>query len=780
MDHADADTAVALETNAAPAFSNPEFRWISDYFKRLTKPDRYDGFGRSNDHSNLYFDHRIHPETRLTRACLTVQGTAFGEIAQDYDLIYVPCGISSGLDAHEALSRKNSNNRTADKADEIADSTYKADETLGNDHPLIIARNKNGNLRRGRITGLMHPHAMVIPPVINEAGVRALKDQAFARGQRYEEEDCMALWFPAIDRCRYMVLDGDWNFSRNSIWEMMRGTLIQAGLVPSRPDADMDVLDLQGRPLSLLWRAEKMVETLQYQLGKGFDTREAATALAQMFAIHDDILSGALPLEGRKLHSILRNRPAEELRAMEALKEKFKPVVLDHCAQGMRLEDLPREYHDAAKQKPKPLSSAQQQIYRAFAKAISERKSEILSVRPSPEQLALLAKTHAPSQRQFDSYERFFEKRSQSALFEDNLYAKLPEWERLALPFAIGATEIALYPTAHPMATAVFTDLKRGAEGFRRAQEIGIDDMNEFAGAMGRETQEIIAHNLQAAEALKAKLKADEPGRVVVNTPSFLRIADAIERCRPEGFVAAEGPSETSPSARLALQMKYLDRNVDRAVFQDGWAHSNDLVQLRVRARLIQAGLIERPHGPQSPLKIFNMHDPNMPQTLLDDISELTQEVRRVAEAGVKAPEQALALARLVALHELLVEPSLSDSTHPVTRELIGSAQADETLTCYDRQIGDQLAQEAKQLLKKELLFFSEKEGDGLIPFERLYAAPDPTDDADHARAKEVQNARMQEYIDAQRGLQGQDWQRVVRGSRTSGDVHVTQRGQTR
>lgn len=749
---------------------NSEFDWIENYFNRDNRTLRFDGYGLSNAGSEYYYNPSIHPKSPFTRACVSVEWAAFAEIMQGGpndpnapDMVYVPCGISSGLRAHELLDQKN---RSHPSGDERAVTTYKADEHLGGGvhHGNIMGPNKDDNLRRANIVSRLYPGKAIIAPVVREGAVREItRTGAFSRWQSYEEEDFMAFWYPVIDRCKGMVLDGDWNFSRNSIWEMMRGVLIQSGQVPSRPNADMDVRDLEGNPLTLLARAEKIVEMLEYQLGKGFEPREAATALAQIFTIDDDIRSGALPAEGTKLHAILENRSSEERAAMDALKEKYKPLLLSHCAQYMRLDDLPEEYRAAAA-KPHKLMKKQLGEFSHFAEGISAHEDQILSVLPSDELRARIAQHESSPQRLFDSYERFFEKDSQAMMFEDDLYGKLLEWERLALPFAIGATETGLYPTAEPMATMVFADLKRGKVGFERAQEAGVADMNEVAGAMGRDIAEVISKNTDDAEALKAQLKAENPGRIVVNTPSFLRIADAIEQVRPEGFVAAPGASETSPQMRLALQMKYLDRNVDRAVFQEGWEHSNDLVQLRVRARLIQAGLVERPAGAQSALHVFGAGNPATPETLLDDIKLLCAEVQRAVDADIRAPEQALALARLVTLHELLVDPTLRKGSGEHTRDLINTLVAPAELTCYDREEAKTVIDEARTVLLGRAALW--------MPRERLETAPVAGDGPNRANAKEVQNLRMKDYLKAQDRELG----REARAKQRTGHAEIEQR----
>ncbi len=285
--------------------------------------------------------------------------------------------------------------------------------------------------------------------------------------------------------------------------------------------------------------------------------------------------------------------------------------------------------------------------------------------------------------------------------------------------------------------------------------------MNEFAGSQGRAIAKIIDANKDAAEKLKAQIKTDNPHQIVVNTPSFLRIADTIEHFRkqPNRFVAAPGASETSPMARLALQMKFLDRNVGDAIFQEGWEHSNDLVQLRVRARLIQAGMVKRPMGWQSPLHVLSEADLETPKTLLEDIKLLKAEVERCAEAGVRAPEQALALARLVTLHELIIDPSLQEGgVKGMKRELVNVLNAPDELTCYDRQEAMAIAEEAKALIKDKAALW--------IPHERLYAEPDANDPPEVANAKAVQEQRMDDYVKAPDRQRKRNWAGKTRARR--------------
>ena len=758
-----------LSTNDQPRTvpRNPELAWINGYFSGNKGPWRFNGFGLSNDHKP-YFNSLLHPESDFTRACVSVEWVAFAEIAQDMDMVYVPCGISSGLRAHEEIDEQN---KSRPSPSQKVVTTYQAAEPLGADkHGAIIKRNRADNLDRASVVSRLHSDKMIIAPVIREGAVRELtRTGAFSHWQKYEEEDYMAFWYPVIDRCKGMMLDGDWNYSRNSIWEMMRGVLIQAGQVPSRPMADMEVFDLEDHPMSLLARTQKLTETLQYQLGKGFEAREAATALAQIFTLDEEIRAGTTPGKGVLLHKILKDRPSEELAAMDALKAKFKPVILSQCAHYMRVQDLPEEYRIAARAKPRGMAQNLMDSFQAFAQSISDHASKVLSVLATSALLAKLAENDYKPRRPFDSYERFFEKSAQAKIFEDDLYGNLSGWEKIALPFAIGATETGLYPAAKPMATMILSDLKRGEVGFHRAG--AQSDMNEIAGVLGKNMREVISANAEAAEQLKVRLKTEEPGRIVVNCLSFLRIADTIGHFRKmEGakrFIRSPGTSQPGPQMRLALQMKYLDRNVDRAVFQDGWAYSGDLVQLRVRARLIQAGLVKRPGGPQSPMHLFDAADPKLPKTLLEDIEVLSKEVRRAIEANTPETEQAVALARLIALHELIVDPLLQEVGIETSRELINHSIVDASLTCYDREAAKAICGEAKKLIMQKAALW--------MPHERMHLDIGEGEAADIKAAKLIQNYRMQDYIEARKALSGED--RLNKTRPSGGGLYVGKHG---
>lgn len=745
----------AANKNTPPAVS-PELERFQSYLGDRTH--RFNGYARRNDHSK-YYDPQNNPESLRMLACASVEWASFAEIVQDANMIYVPCGISSGLRAHEALDKHNATRKPTDE--EWGKSTYKVSEYPGvaSKHKEIMHLNRDDNLRRASIVGSNHPDSVIIAPVVREGAVRELTQTGgFTGWQSYEEEDFMAFWYPVIDKCKGMMLDGDWNYSRNSLWEMMRGVLIQAGEIPSRPEADMEVFDIEDKPVTLLARTEKVVEMLKYQLGKGFEPREAATVLAQIFTLDEDMRAHRIPAEGKKLHPILADRPLDELEAMDKIKAEFKPIILEHCAHLMRLDDLPQEYHDAAKAQPKELPSDLRETYKVFADNISANQLKLLSVKAPDKKYG---ESTYPPQRVFDSYERFFKKDSQATMFEDNLYAKLQLWERIAAPFVIGATETGLFPKEKPLATMVFFDRKRGKEGFKRAQAAGVQSMDELAGTMGRDIEEVIAHNTQEAEALKARLQKENPAEIVVNTMSFLRIAAVIDHFRSElsstaplglssRLVKAMGAPKTSPQLRLALQMKFLDRNAGRAVFQEGWEHSNDLVQLRVRARMIQAAnIIDRPVGEQAGLFVSDFSDPNKKVNLLDDIKVLIKEVKRCADADVRAPEQALALARLTALCELVVDPKLQQTEIQTARMVINPLLADDSLTCIDRQEAQALIEEAQSILCEKAALW--------IPRERLEAQADASDKDDRAAGKLVQNDLMDDYLGAQEKLGGSD-----------------------
>jgi hypothetical protein len=579
-----------------------------------------------------------------------------------------------------------------------------------------------------------------------------------------------------------MVLSGDWNYSRNSIWEAMRGVLVQAGLVSTRPDADMSVVDLSGKPLTLHDRAVAIADSLKYQVGKGFEPREAATALAQIFTIDGWLRSGhradgASPT----VHEVLRGRPPAELVAMDRLRAEFEPVIKNHLAGFLRPDDLPDNWQDAiaaTEGKNAVVPAALQKKYKKFADSISAHAAEILSVATSPQTMIGAATRAHVQQRLYNSADGYFEKKSGAALFEDDLYARLPEWEQLALKFAIGGTETGMLPAATPFSTFIMADLKRGRRGFEAAQQNNVADLADLAGKLGRGLARVTAENGAEAEGLKKSLQAEFPFKSIVNTISFLRIADAIEQGRKDydpaertsRLIAAPGANETSSVMRLALMTKYIDRSADTAVFQEGWERSNDLVQLRLRARLIQAGLVPRPMGDQVGLPVYTYRTaPNgaavgaQPETLLDDVSLLTTEVKRCVSAGTRAPEQALALARMLALHDMIADNRLSGS-------LIDPLKIDITLRSYSLGAMQKVKTEAQSLLLTQAALW--------MPHERLYRPRASDETETQQKGREIQNRLMDPYIRAQQKLGARDLRAKVR--RPSSEVHVLDVGPSR
>ena len=261
-------------------------------------------------------------------------------------------------------------------------------------------------------------------------------------------------------------------------------------------------------------------------------------------------------------------------------------------------------------------------------------------------------------------------------IFEDNFYTQIGfendkknnnkqvlVWEGVALRFAIGATEIARFPLNNPMATYISADMKRGPHGAAAAEEECVDDIEELLGVLGRDSDQVVQANLADAERIKAEQKKAHPARVIMNTPAILRICDAIEKNRmvydgQEGrprFIAAHGSSKTSPKMRLALELKFIDRKVDRFASQAAWWKSPSEVQKRLRCRLIQAGMAPRPAGDQAGMRVYTQPNLRREENLIDDIKQLTNEVERCVDTGVRAPEQALALLRTITLYKMII-----------------------------------------------------------------------------------------------------------------------------
>ncbi len=171
------------------------------------------------------------------------------------------------------------------------------------------------------------------------------------------EEGFMAFWLPTFQKLLtgFPVPEG-WASSNGTTEEVMEATAIQAGLRDRTPQFALEHYDpdpAKRVPLSLNERVRELGKMVEEKLSHDVAAPAQTTALARMFAIHDMIQNNELGVIDANL---LYEYDAADL---EAMKQKWKPMLLDKAAHTMTLDGLGEEYARAAeklaaKASPKP------------------------------------------------------------------------------------------------------------------------------------------------------------------------------------------------------------------------------------------------------------------------------------------------------------------------------------------------------------------------------------------------------------------------------------------
>ncbi|MEO0392094.1 MAG: hypothetical protein AAF213_02475 [Pseudomonadota bacterium] len=564
---------------------------------------------------------------------------------------YVLCSISGGIEGHRlAYIHKDKFKEAGEKL-----STVKLGEFAGSD---IVAQRVYGpntvrNLALTRDVQRAYPEEIAIAP----AGLQAMVHQfgaspGFSRGQKWEEEDYMGLWFMVKQYFeKRQPLSGDPNFSRGANWELMYGASVQAGVVPGRDAKGMDVVDGKGRDVNLYRRMKAVSDYVRWAAPKGFDVSVGATTLVRLMHMSDQIQAAKAGKDSvidlGNLHPVMRKRTKTELQQVAKLKAQMGPFLAKHAADQIDTSDLGDEWVEelmAGDPKVRPATERKEQIAfddwgtqqsrRAFA-GFDDQARDI----------------HV-----YDLKGDYFDPSSHSVLFEDDHFSRLTERERLILPFLIAASETALPPAAKPHVALVLGDPKTGAVAIEAAAEAGLDDIAELPGYSGKDFAAIAADNVRDMQRVTQKLRRQFNIGIIRSSAEFDEMFDVAGK-HGDGVIAP-GANKVGSEARVAFRNKMLDRQVDRVVAMDGWEMSGSYVQHMVRATLIQSGLVPRQSGSGQDFVVYDQRGQEM--SLADRIKPLAKFVETAIQNDVAVPEQSLALARLFELYDRQVDPTYS------------------------------------------------------------------------------------------------------------------------
>ena len=599
---------------------------------------------------------------------------------------YVLCSISGGMRGHElAYIHRAKFEEAGDKL-----TTVKLGEYAGSDivAQQVYGPNTDRNLALTRDVMRHYPEEIAIAP----AGLQAMVHQfganpGFSRGQKWEEEDYMGLWFMVKHYFeKRQPLSGDPNFSRGANWELMYGASVQAGVVPGRDANSMEVVDGKGKNVNLFRRMEAVANYVRWAAPKGFDVSVGATTLVRLMHMSDQIQDAKAGKESvidlDNLHPVMKKRAKRELAQVERLKAQMGPFLAEHCADQIDTSDLGDKWVKdlmAGKKGVKPATELAEQI--PFDDwGTKQNKGDFAGFESQARDIHV-----------YRLKGDYFGEDTHSALFEDDIYSRLNERERLILPFLIAASETALPPAAKPHVALVLGDPKTGSAAIEAATQADLEDIAELPGVAGKDFPKIAAKNVREIERTTKNLRDRFKVGIVRSTSEF---DEMFETAGQNGRgVIAPGPNKVGSAGRVAFRNKMLDRQVDRVVAMDGWERSPSYVQHMVRATLIQSGLVPRDSGSGQDFVVYDQRGQEM--TLGDRIKPLAQFVETAIQNDVAVPEQSLALARLIELYDRQVDPTYrkragvdvsAQISHPaVTSHLRDNVERQELQAIRDR-----------------------------------------------------------------------------------------------
>ncbi|QQG35329.1 MAG: hypothetical protein HYS17_07165 [Micavibrio aeruginosavorus] len=568
----------------------------------------------------------------------------------------------------------------------------------------VVLPNRIQNGVVNSIARALYPDKGVMGVIGFEGSIRTTRtNNALSQGATFQDWTFERWWGPRVIDSAAMMLHADHAYSRYGALEEILGDQIQCGLLDDYrahvgPGRNYDIVDAKGESITLADRAWETAKHIVDVVERGYRTDLAVAALAARFQL-DDWLRGAegSPIDAKKVHPVLANRSADELARMDRLKELMLPYIAAKCSawikhqQHERLNDyfeknvlVHNTDYDAEKTKALVKELFAYQPRGGFVhpvldgRAPAERAAQASS-RAAFAQSAAKGKIQARDDKYFVPRAR---------LFEDHHFGLLSVWEQAALKFILPAMESADLPVNASKRYFYLCDPKGGQLAGDWARKHGHAYLKEAQSAedmidrKGNFFKAVIEKNDRQARAALENLAASPElaERGVGNisgTVDFLDIRQAATQNR--AFVAAKGAQRYSSRAHLALQMEFLDRNVEGLVVGPEWHNHPQHNQMVVRAVMNAVGLIERGYdGGKYQMEIFEC-DPKAKGASASlrklDLYDLVAAMAKSVEAGLDqaphVPDKAtyLACARLLEITDKLVDPGRCNLAYSMDRE---------------------------------------------------------------------------------------------------------------
>lgn len=722
------------ETFLSPHYFTGEFRYSDDISQHIDE-NRFKALKRQfrskyDDFYHLYFA-KYGDKLNANKALISIAFELFRDVHGHLPLAYKNCAISSGTWAH--LDAVQNGHFTTDRLSRIVGSDW---------HTRTIKDNSQRSLERIERIRDLFLEVFFIAPTMFEGSTRAFS-KGFGRVLTdipFQAEEYMAFWNMIIDLTQGFVLDdvrldtpdsnrvlkeiemvrsgrsglldirpilqtSDWANSRNSIYEMARGNYIRFGLHPLRPDAAMD-MRVYDQETHRLYHA-RLIDTLKPVLQnilrwapQGIAVDSAVITAARLMDLHrmrvDPIYNRRqeAPLDLGAIDPKLAKPTQAECKEFNVLLEKFEPFLMEYLPYLVNPNGLYADYSEAQRKHPiKPENIGEESVKWQRENIpqnlcldlwdLTENKG-YGSTRPKPV-MKFIHGTYSPQRRQHDFEKQPFD-RDLPEIWKDEPFELLDPMFRQLAKSHVGVLEIIARNSNGPEYRGVYADLKRGEPALDMAAMNGMSDLSNLAGALGKSFSSLVRDknlenvNIRLRHAKRINVRNAEMQCEAFGTPNVVKLNAHINWQRK--YFIGPGPNAAPSEYRLAIIMEMLRRNFTSFEFEKNWETSEDACRLMLLATKIEFGLVRRPAGNDTELRVINEDQKYISfaerimrlHTYLEKLKDDPVVKRSIIERNPEVLEGygirhvSLTLARMLEIYDCLIDQTYNNNRFELRR----------------------------------------------------------------------------------------------------------------
>lgn len=569
-------------------------------------------------------------------------------------LMLVPEAITNGRLYYDLAEKHESRIRSA--RDGVL-TTYRMGEIL-NKGELGNLTEKNKNRAMERLEGFqkLFPDIMAVSPTGMEAMLKTLmKEPGFSNYQMLRDEDFEAFW---IGVCLVSDMGGfadEVAYSRNGNFETFALFQARYGLIPFRPQGDVDIVFPDRslvRPADYL---HMLVDHMEDVVPRGF-TADLSLKMAMRMVMLEDMRVNGMehpvwgPLNVKSMNPALRDLSSAHDREFSEMKHRLLSLIERHDLQKDMGDLFGLDGYDG-------LSAYADQLLkeRGAGPAFSHKPDgggpgTGISVKLDM-QKAIAAESleddiilQTPYQHDGD----FFSPKSK--LFHEGTYDRCEKVAQIAIKALVGLYETPKKPLDLGDNTNgeifIFFDRRGGKAGQTYADQQSLILPDEARGIKGsfdeaNFEEAVKVRNIEKLYQAASCVRAWLPKSMITTSEDVEKSADNY--CRNRQAFAAPGSGRLDGMAKLALSEELLRRHGRIALFDENWENRPYTTMLRMQARKIQLGLIERPDNmpPHSMIVGDVVHavkgqKPYEAKGLVDDIRTLSALFDRMIASGAE------------------------------------------------------------------------------------------------------------------------------------------------